>query len=121
MEVTREQLIELLNQEMTELKLKIIDHTWYAFNYYKEWSTEEEHLKWKKESNESMECQRRYIATKYTKAVFTVQYSENQKFSTHTCDVKKLIADVVDYYGKKKGDKAEVTWDMTPMQIEMKY
>jgi hypothetical protein len=120
MQVTREQLIKLLNKEMTELKLKIIEHSCNADICYKD-CDDEERLEWKKARNHSMRYQRRYIATEYTKAVLIVHYSKDQIFDTHTCDLKKLIADVVDFYGKEAGEAAEVTWDMTLTEIEEKY
>jgi len=120
MQVTREQLIKLLNKEMKELKLKIIEHTCRADNYYKDCDAEE-CLKWKKACNHSIRYQRRYIATEYARAVLIAHYSKDQKFDTSTCDLKKLIADVVDFYGKEAGEAAEVTWDMTLGEMEMRY
>ena len=121
MEVTRNQIIKLLTEEMKNLKLKIIDATDYAFHYYKDWDDEHDYDIWKKKANDSMRYQRRYIATKYARATFIIQYSDDYMFHAFTSDMKKLVADIINYYGLEEAKKAEVTWDMTAMEIEMAY
>ena len=61
MEVTRNQLINLLTKEMESLKIKILDTSSYASYYYKDWDIEHDYDTWKKKTNDSMRYQRRYI------------------------------------------------------------
>ena len=113
MEVTGNQLIDLLTKEMESLKIKILDTSSYASYYYKDWDIEHDYDTWNKKANDSMRYQRIYIATKYTKTILIEKYPESQKFDAFTSDMKKLIAATVNYYGLEEGKKVRVSWDFT--------
>ena len=112
MEVTREQIIKLLTEEMEKLKPKILETAEYATCYYENWDPEHDHYTWNKMADDSMMYQRRYIATKYTKKFITENYPKGYKFKIFTSNTKELITEVVNCYGSEEGEDAEVTWDM---------
>lgn len=123
MKVTREKIIELLTEEMKILKSKITYSTNYA--HYCFYNTDLKNINdyntWKKKAEDSERYQRRYIATKYARAIFTMQFSNIQIFLALTTDIKKLVARIVNYYGLEASKKANVTWDMTRLEIETVY
>ena len=113
MEVTREQIIKLLTEEMEKLKPKILETADYATYYYKSWDPEHDYYTWDKMADDSMMYQRKYIATKYTKKFLTENYPKGQIFNAFTLDMELLIQAIIYRYGSKEGENAEVSWDMT--------